>query len=98
MLEPVKRALGARPVDIEQALQGFSDSTREEYRQIFSTMGNGVKALAAELRDIRKEYGDNFSAIYTYGRESTIEGQTSIQLFKVRFVRSGEGRWLIDHF
>ena len=84
--------------DIESALEYFAIPSRDEYREIFSIIGDEVSAMAAGMEDIDLVYLREKVAKYRIRKDEEIGGVNRRITYYIYFARDPYGHWYIQDF
>jgi hypothetical protein len=84
--------------DIENALDFFHDSVRQDYQEIFDILIDQLPVIASELGEIELNYVQDIVAKYRIEREEEIQGQVYNISYNIRFIKGPDGLWRIESF
>jgi chitodextrinase len=84
--------------NVDGALKNFNDASKEEYREIFTSIINDLPALAIEMSNLEFVCIRGPVAKYRLKRNEEIEGQQYNLTYYVYYVQNPFGNWTIDGF
>ena len=84
--------------NVEQALQYYHESSRENYRIIYNAIGSKLAKLVQQMRDISLIYCIDGRSKYRIRQDHEINDQTVTITYYVYFTRDEKGLWWIEKF
>ena len=84
--------------DIDNGLDSFLESSREDYQEIFNLIIDSLPQIVSDMQDIQMIYLRNNVAKYRINRLQDINGSPQTITYYIYFVRDQDGLWKIDRF
>jgi hypothetical protein len=83
---------------IEDALQYFNPSSRDEFGEIFNILSDELPAIVDGMENVNLVSIDANVATYEIEKDEIINGETQKITYSIDFVRDAYGKWYIDQF
>lgn len=84
--------------NIDTALNYFSDTSKEKYREIFEALGPRLPEVSSAMRDIEMINVDDKIAKYRIKKEEILQGQPYDITYFIYFSKNPDGIWKIKSY
>jgi hypothetical protein len=84
--------------NIEQALNYYTEHSKEKYQRIFNLLGSNISAIASNMGAIELIYANEKIAKYRIKTQETIQGQVYDITYYIYFNKGLDGIWKIESF